>query len=372
MQQQELGLDLLAQQFIVHRWHTPLGRQVRDKIVECIKTNKNIQEILAPHVLEHPANVESFDYPYYPPDAMLEKEFWVLAVDDLRGLQFFDEDFSGTNGFSKTNLAYSCFQNCDLSKASFELTKLSFTQFTQCDWSDCIIDKAKAYNSSWIDCRFTNAAFLESNFVDVDWSSSDFRGVYFEQVSLQGVIVNYLTQFDEKLATRWHDRKLPLQQLPDLYKGVRVAYEKAELNAKVDFYLLKEAIANRKYVLWRKLKEKVSFYNGYLWLRDLSWSLISGYGTKPTRTVFLGVTISLLYSFIYYFYGTPQEASAHQSNFITALYFSFTTFATLGYGDISYSVHRPIMRLLSTTEAWLGAVSISLFVVVLARKIFRR
>lgn len=56
---------------------------------------------------------------------------------------------------------------------------------------------------------------------------------------------------------------------------------------------------------------------------------------------------------------------------LEGLYFSFTTFATLGYGDVSYGPEHPLLRMLSTVEAWCGAVFISLFVVLLARKVFR-
>jgi hypothetical protein len=56
---------------------------------------------------------------------------------------------------------------------------------------------------------------------------------------------------------------------------------------------------------------------------------------------------------------------------MSAMYFSFTTFATLGYGDLSYGPSHPWMRFLSTSEAWVGAVIIALFVAVMARKMLR-
>ncbi len=372
MREKYFELDLLTQQFIVHRWHTPLGREIRDNIINGLKENKEIKEILEKYILKHPANVESYEYPYYPPDAIIAKDFWVIANDDLRGIHFYGEDFSGTTGFSKTNMGYGLFTNCNFSNVNFDYAGFSHTIFENCDLTNCIFDNTLCNSSKFSNCNLSHSVFLRTNFIETDFSSSDLRSCYFEYTKLSQIIVNYLTKFDKKLRRSWKERKLPSERLPDLYRGIRLAYEKAELSSYADHYLLQEAKTNRKYVLWPKLTDKFSFSSLYTWIKDYIWFVISGYGTKPVNTVLLGGSISLFYSFVYFFSGTPVEASLTKTNFLTALYFSFTTFATLGYGDISYSVNRPWMRLLSTTEAWAGAVLIALFVVVIARKILRR
>ena len=69
--------------------------------------------------------------------------------------------------------------------------------------------------------------------------------------------------------------------------------------------------------------------------------------------------------------GTPSVHDTLGAAMLESVYFSFTTFATLGYGDVSYGPDQPYLRVLSTVEAWFGAVFISLFVVLLARTVFR-
>jgi len=78
-----------------------------------------------------------------------------------------------------------------------------------------------------------------------------------------------------------------------------------------------------------------------------------------------------MFSFLYLYFGTPTYKTISISAILESIYFSFSTFATLGFGDVVYSVNHPILRILSSLEAWAGAIFTSLFVVVLARKIFR-
>jgi hypothetical protein len=104
------------------------------------------------------------------------------------------------------------------------------------------------------------------------------------------------------------------------------------------------------------------------WFADLLSGWITGYATKPFRVVGIGALVSLTYAVVYWRAGLP-EPETH--DVLQALYFSFTTFATLGYGDVTYPSTRPWLRLLSTSEGWFGAVFIALFVTVLARKMLR-
>lgn len=85
----------------------------------------------------------------------------------------------------------------------------------------------------------------------------------------------------------------------------------------------------------------------------------------------MGLALALLFSLLYVVLGTPSGHETWSAAWLEGLYFSFTPFATLGYGDVSYGPEHPLLRMLSTVEAWCGAVFISLFVVLLARKVFR-
>jgi hypothetical protein len=98
---------------------------------------------------------------------------------------------------------------------------------------------------------------------------------------------------------------------------------------------------------------------------------ILGYGTRPFRVILMGMMLSIAFAGFYYLFGVPSPTESLGTEMLQPLYFSLTTFATLGYGNITYGANRPLMRLLSTVEARGGAIIIALCVTALARKVFR-
>ena len=91
-------------------------------------------------------------------------------------------------------------------------------------------------------------------------------------------------------------------------------------------------------------------------------SIVWGYGLRPVRVLSVSLSVVLLFSVIYYFYG-PSGAK-HDP--LASVYFSTVTFTTLGYGDI-----KPIdekIRILCGIQALVGATLMGLFVGSIARK----
>lgn len=366
-----IQFDLLTQRFITNRWKTPIGRELRDQIITCARTGGNLDELLKPHVLEHPANIEPYDYPFYPPDAMEEKEFWLLTHDDLRGIHLYGEDLANTMVFARKNLGYAVFSECNLSGVDLEMTNLCFTKFERCNLSNAIFAYVTAIETVIIDSNLRGACLLGSTFQDVDVCGSDLRYVYFEDNEIKNLSVNYQTKFNKSLHAKWHNRLIPTKQLADIYRAIRLAYQRAGLYNLSDRYLMQERVSNRRYILWNRFLEKRTLKTFSAWWIDLVWSLIAGYGTRPHRVVLAGLVMSLVYALIYYFAGGPPEIHGRSAGFLGAVYFSLTTFATLGYGDLTYPEKYYILRLLSTSEAILGAILMALFVVIVARKIIR-
>jgi hypothetical protein len=363
--------DLVTQRFMKNRWDTPLGQKVREEVIQGLKHSLEIRAILDDYVLDHPSNIEPYGYPYYPADAIEKKEFWVLTNDDLRGIHLYNEDFSNSPSLERKSLSYSSFYNCKLNGAEIASADLSYARFEKCDLSAAILASTGGFSTRFINCNMSMACLWKSSFIDTHFLGCDLTGAYFEDAFLFDLHVNYLTKFDLNLQAKWSERLLPSGQRPDILRSIRVAYEKAELWHIADRYLYQERVENRKYVLWPLLKQQPKSKLFFQWLKDLSGSFLSGYGIKPVRVIGLGFIVSLIFAACYYVLGTPKAGQDFTKTSLESLYFSFATFATLGYGDITYGADRPFMRLLSTGEAWCGAITIALFVAGLARKLLR-
>ncbi|MBN2690060.1 MAG: pentapeptide repeat-containing protein [Gammaproteobacteria bacterium] len=371
MDKKYLQFDLLTQRFIVKRWATPVGKEVRQKIIDAIENSQDVRKVLEPYVLEHAANIDPYNYPYYPPDAMEEEEFWVLTTHDLQGIVFENKNFADSESLIKQNLSYAKFIKCNLSKVSFRKTDLSFIKFNDCDLQEAVFAESGGINSDFLASNLHGASFVGVEFVQPNFSGADLREVHFEDTLLEEITVNYLTHFDRELHLKWSKDSKNLKQLADLYRAVRLGYENAALRNNADFYLVQERIAYRQHVLWPAIAKNKSVSAFLYWLRDLIGFVLSGYGTSPVRTFWYGFMISLVYAIIYTVAGVPTELYSKQSDFLSALYFSLTTFSTLGYGDLVYDEAHVFMRLLATSEAWIGAIFIAFFVVIFSRKILR-
>lgn len=359
--------NLVIQRFLENRWETDLGQQVHKEVLEGIKSGADVRSVLDPYVLDHPENVDPYGHPHYPVSEMEEGRFWVLTQDDLRGIHFYNEEFSGKAYLGTKSLNYARFYKCLFHGANFERTSLTRTNFEKCNFEKAVFAMAGGYNPKFTNCMLKDVCFVEASLIEADFSGSDLRGAYLESAHLDNIIVDYTTKLDSYLRKNWENRKLPDEQQPELYKAFRISYANAELWYDADKYLYLERVANRKYILWPKAKGDRDSLSRGTWIKDYSWGFVAGYGVKPNRIWFTGFIAALFFSIIFFLAGNPGP----QKGFMTSLYFSFTTFATLGYGDLSYSSTRWIMRLISTTEAWAGAVLISMFVAVMARKVLR-
>lgn len=94
---------------------------------------------------------------------------------------------------------------------------------------------------------------------------------------------------------------------------------------------------------------------------------IAGFGHRPLRVVFFAFAIVLTYAILYWNIGGIVSAtSIEKITFQNAIYFSGTTFSTVGYGDFLPAPHA---QLIALTEAAIGSFTMGLFVAVLAHRL---
>jgi len=84
------------------------------------------------------------------------------------------------------------------------------------------------------------------------------------------------------------------------------------------------------------------------WYRDI----------LPTYFATLVITI-LTFAIIYYRYGLLQNGIPTKISFVDSIYFSITTWSTLGYGDFA---PIPRIRLITSIEAIIGYVGLGLWI----------
>ena len=171
-------------------------------------------------------------------------------------------------------------------------------------------------------------------------------------------------------------------------------------NAKEEYLLLKESFQKRglhqeedwAYRKFRQLRRKASSQaarqsaTGKHGLRfmvrslvRLAWNLVeriivdrgTGYGTQPLNITIVAFSIILLFASIYaQFPNGLNYAKQYDFGFSQAIYFSFATFTTMGFGDIQPRLDS-IMRFVVSAEAFIGLFIMTLFVGTYTRKIIR-
>jgi len=175
--------------------------------------------------------------------------------------------------------------------------------------------------------------------------------------------------------------------------------------AKKVFILLKNnfhSIGYNEDENWAFIKEKEMESKAYLrekkfykWTRSFLIDFIYGYGYKPWKVVRFAIIVIIFFSFLYFNYGIsifiPEERNIRYDffqnillgikdvkllsniimnfpweDYLNSLYFSFTTFATLAFGNIVPITI--VSKIIAGVESFIGPFTIALFVYTFARK----
>ena len=249
--------------------------------------------------------------------------------------------------------------NAQLSGANLARANLTGARLFQADLSHSSLFKANLENAN------LNAANLKN---------ANLLGIRLENARLEHTgWGQYL--FQEKLA---HDAQKAGKKL-----DAKRLYAEAEEVAR---YLTNESekrrhgdIGGRFYCLERVMRrmQMRRFSGEWLWSKLVD--MLCGYGENAARVIGFSLSVIIVSAMFYFFLGVYDgngmlifnaQNGIEKNLFclLECLYFSVITFTTTGYGDIS-----PVgfSRLVATIEAFVGAFSISLFVVVFMRKMMQ-
>lgn len=246
---------------------------------------------------------------------------------NLSGLKLTGEIYFGELG----NLSCS-YCSCDNWVA--ENLNMPLLKFEHCTVKNISLKNSKIESWSFYDCvvtgEFTNSVL---NYVKI------FGGT-FRPIIQNCTIFEVDIEVDEAIDDNNHEG----------YKILKKIYANQGDDDIAKQYFIKENEYIRKRLKgWSFFTKSLSYYY---------WE----YGRKPHRIIYLSIAIIFLFGIIYWL---NNDLIALNSNRITnftfgySLYFSTTTYTTLGYGDLS-----PLgwLRLFTSIEAFLGVINMGFLI----------
>lgn len=324
-----------------NRWLTPRGKKLAKQIKQ---TRCYLSPILFKKV------VQNFQY---------TNEEEVADGVDLRGINLSGFDFrisvkEDDSGFEEEMaiLSFIHFEGATLRHASFQDGRVHDCSFEDSDLSHTNFKNATINNCSFHEADLTGALLANADLIHCNFTETRLR-----DVNLSTVLTDQSTIFSKRLKDEkeenFHTAGVQYKQIREMYKG-------SSLHSQADFYHYREMVCRRKQMRWYNPLRFLSFFFG-----DLSCK----YGTSITRIIFWMLLVIFGFALFHYsiqdlaYYSQPTTVSLMDS-----VYFSITTFSTVGYGDL-----HPIgaLRAFGALEGILGAILTALFTVIVARKIIR-
>lgn len=219
--------------------------------------------------------------------------------------------------------------------------------------------------------RFSNTCFSKSgNFTDVRFKGhTDFSGVYSKSKSVPVYeSVRFGRQRFGEDVTFWRFIKQSCQDA-GLYREAGEAFY-SEMCA----HFCRQ-LHGPNYMELSPLRKFGRMIKGLRLLPELIFGrLLFGYGERPIRVLVASLMIIVACG-IYYSTGnghlSGRDGMLSELSFLDGLYFSVTTFTTLGFGDVFPSVENAATRVVAMFEAVSGACLTALFVVCLSKRFSR-
>ncbi len=294
---------------------------------------------------------------------------------DLTDTDFHDDvDFSGTRFdtviFRKckfkgsADLSGSRYRKADFRNAYFE----KGGNFDDCIFEDGDFSHASIQYVSFRRVKLDNVLFTDAQlefayFSDGIWLNDPTRSLFRKVYDLISVSDERYIIREEKeaMAKEGKTRENALRRAEGTYRRIKHSLNnEGKYDSAGEFYIHEMRMKRDRYKLERR-------YLG--WLGMWLYAFTTGYGEKWRNVIMTALFIIFSYSIFYYLAEAITRGSANYSpNYWESLYFSFVTFTTLGYGD-----YRPYSeyQLIAVTEAFIGAFTIALFVLVFGRKVMR-
>jgi hypothetical protein len=240
--------------------------------------------------------------------------------------------------FDDVNLRGAHFSGCLLGLATFHQVYLRDAAFKDCDLYGCDFSRTNLQR-----VKLERTALRFSNWMDCEIDIGTFAAGLHEE----------------------HTKKWALAR--DVYKALRLNLTAAGDDRGAAWATYQESVMNRR--------DERAKGRRWAWLQSVALDVLWGYGQRPSRLLFFSILFCFLCAAGYFLMGvksgdtctTGWNAPSTGMHVFECVYFSFITFTTVGYGDIT-PCSTP-SRILAACEALSGIFTMGLFVTANVRKL---
>ena len=280
----------------------------------------------------------------------------------LRYLEFPDAQWQGIDA-EDADLAGADLTGADMTAANLKKINLTGAKLHKANLASADLDYAHLLKCDLSGARLWSASIRNANLAESDLSSADF---------LKSTITN---------AKLWHVRLDGAKFLAaHNFIGKHPIDESGALSASEAYRDLKQYFTSSgRYddASWASFKEKqlervhlLESRKILSYFPSLVMSILCGYGERPARVVVSAFSVIFIYASLYWFLNILRpvaDAGPGGYKIWDFIYFSFITFTTVGFGDLTVKL-VPAFQMLVASEAFFGCFMMGLFVFTLARK----
>jgi hypothetical protein len=269
---------------------------------------------------------------------------------DLKGLRFdrlgYRADLGGVS-LEGMNLWSSRFGDVNMKGARFARCAMGLSKFEGVYMRDAVFDH----------CDLHGCDFTRTNLQRVRFERTALRFTTFTECEVD--IGSFAQGLEEERLGKWALAR-------DIYKALRLNLNAGGDDAGAGWAVYRESVMLRRDMLARGRRAA--------WLGSVVLDVLWGYGQRPTRLLFFSILFCVLCAGGYFALGlrigdqclTGAGRPDPLGHFFECLYFSFVTFTTVGYGDLTPC---GFSRVLAATQAFSGIFTMGLFVTANVRKL---
>lgn len=278
---------------------------------------------------------------------------WLEAGHSLEGVHLAHADLSQLKLPRSQDDALLNFRNADLRHANLAKAHLFAVNFSGSNLMKTDLSGANINRSNLDKANLLGTCFTDTKMEDVKWGKRCRQEFEAKQQAKKHMMVQAIQNYTEA---------------EEIYRKLRIECEARGLYDEAGHFHYRER------VMHQTLLPK---YSTQWWLSRLV-QIVCGYGESAARVVVFSFGFIFLCALAYGFlplsggsalqFSLDKSLTSNLSVLGNCTYYSVVTFTTLGYGDIA---PLGFSKVLAALEAFVGAFSMSLFVVVFVRKMTR-